>query len=147
MNIFFSHFLCWWSVIMWGVSWCTCDCSSRTGGKTIIIIVLLYYYMIRRAVNIMSVAEKTCIKVDTFGSTISPVIASQVSYPLPSPSPQGYSELLLWDTPIQGTPPFKRHKIWSHNKDTSLFWVKGHFFCIPKSRINFYSGDTLALKR
>ena len=49
------------------------------------------YYMIRRAVNIMSVAEKTCIKVDTFGSTISPVIASQVSYPLPSPSPQGYS--------------------------------------------------------
>ena len=39
----------------------------------------------------MSVAEKTCIKVDTFGSIIPSVIASQVSYPLPSPSPQGYS--------------------------------------------------------
>ena len=38
-----------------------------------------------------AIAEKTCSNVDTFGNTISLVIASQVSYPLPSPSPQGYS--------------------------------------------------------
>ena len=51
-----------------------------------------YNYLIRRAVNIMSaIAEKTCMKVDTFGSTMSQFIASQVSYPLPSPSSQGYS--------------------------------------------------------
>ena len=57
------------------------------------LLLLCYYnYLIRRAVNIMSaIAEKTCIKVDTFGSTISSVIGSQVSYPLQSPSPQGYS--------------------------------------------------------
>ena len=57
------------------------------------LLLLCYYnYLIRRAVNIMSaIAEKTCIKVDRFGSTLSQFIASQVSYPLPSPSPQGYS--------------------------------------------------------
>ena len=127
MNIFFSHFLCWWSVIMWGVSWCTCDWSSRTGGKTIITIVLLYYYMIRRAVNIMSVAEKTCIKVDTFWSTISPVIASQVSYPLPSPSPQGYSGTSPLRDPYPRNSSFQETQNLVHNQDTSLFWVKGHF--------------------
>ena len=55
------------------------------------LLLLCYNYLIRRAVNIISaIAEKTYMKVDTFGSTIQ-FIASQVSYPLPSPSPQGYS--------------------------------------------------------
>ena len=67
--------------------------------------------------------------------------------PYQAPPHRDTVELLLWDTPIQGTPPFKRHKSWSHDQDTSLFWGKGHIFWVLKTRFKFYSGDTLALKR
>ena len=64
-------------------------------------------------------------------------------------------EPLLSDTCIQGTPPFRGHKIWSrknthtilicifylHWRDR-LFIEKGHFFFVPEPRFNLHLGDT-----
>ena len=113
-----------------------------------------YYYcviicncLIRRAVNIMSVVLKRhASKLINLEALYHQSLLHRSHAPYQAPPHWDTVELLLWDTPIQGTCPFKRHKIWSHNQDTSLFWVKGHFFCIPKARINFHSGDTLAFK-
>ena len=68
-------------------------------------------------------------------------------------------ELLLWDTSIQGTAPFRGLKIWSRKnvhrifvfvtstEGILLFRGKKHFFWVPKPGFNFYSGNTLALKK
>ena len=51
--------------------------------------------MIRRAVNIMSVAEKTCIKVDTFGSTNHQSLLHRSHAPYQAPPHKDTVELLL----------------------------------------------------
>ena len=120
--------------------------------------------------------------------------------PYQAPPHKDTVELLLWDTPIQGTPPFKfgHTQVWCTNvfkfqpcpplefqqlsgesvrtrtwkvlssiltwslenflvfefsfffnviKTCPYSYERDTFFSIPKSRFNFYSGDTLALKR
>ena len=66
-------------------------------------------------------------------------------------------ELLLWDTSIQGTPPFRGHKIWSLKnvhiififvtsvEETPLFRGKGTLFLGPG--FNLLPGDTLVLEK
>jgi len=68
-------------------------------------------------------------------------------------------ELLLWDTSLQETPPFRGHKIWSR-KNVDIIFVsvtsiegipllrgKGHFLWVPKPRLNLHLGDTPAPKK
>ena len=64
-------------------------------------------------------------------------------------------EPLHWETSIQGTPPFRGHKIWSRKNThiifapitsiagTPLFRGKGHFFWFSKPVFNLHSGDIL----
>ena len=65
---------------------------------------------------------------------------------------------LLWDSSIQWTSPFRRHKIWSQKnvhifvsvtsiEGTPLFRGKRHFFWVPKPKFNLHSGNTLAIKK
>ena len=65
---------------------------------------------------------------------------------------------LLWDSSIQWTSPFRRHKIWSQKnvhifvsvtsiEGTPLFRGKGHFFWVPKLGLNFHLAVTLAFKK
>ena len=127
MIIFFSHFLSWWSVIMWGVSWCSCDCSSRTGDKTVIII---------RAVNIMSVLlKRRAWKLIHLEALCHNSLLHRSHTPYKALPDKDTVELLLWDTPIQGTLPFKRHKSWSQSRHV-LILGKGTHFLGPK--IQFY---------
>ena len=70
-------------------------------------------------------------------------------------------ELLLWDTSIQGIPPFREHKIWSQKNvhtmfvykfvtsgdGTPLFRGKRHLFWVVSAEFNLHSGDTLAIKK
>ena len=63
-------------------------------------------------------------------------------------------EPLLWDTSIQGSPPFRGHKIWSRKNvhmifvsipssvGTPLFRGKAHIFWVPKPGVNLHSEDT-----
>ena len=66
-------------------------------------------------------------------------------------------EPVLWDTSIQGTPPFRGHKIWSwkncnyiifvpvtSTEGTTLFKGKEHFSGSP-NQFNLCSGNALAL--
>ena len=63
--------------------------------------------------------------------------------------------ILLWNTSIQRTPPFRGHKIWSR-KNVHIIFVsftsvvgtrrrKGHFFWVTKPGFTFHSGDTLEI--
>ena len=68
-------------------------------------------------------------------------------------------EPLLWDTSIQGTSPFRGHKIWSQKNaliifvlvttidGTPLFRGKGHILWVLKLGFTLHSGDTLTFKR
>ena len=68
-------------------------------------------------------------------------------------------EPLLWYTAIQGTPPFRGHKIWlwknvyiifvffTSIEGTPLFRGKGHYLWVPKPRVNLHWGYTLPLKK
>ena len=113
---------------MWGVSWCTCDCSSRTGGKTVLLL-LCYYIIIWLEEQLIScqLLKRHASKLIHLEALYHQSLLHRSHTPYQAPPHKDTVELLLWDTPIQGTLPFKRHKIWSHNQDTSLFWVKGHF--------------------
>ena len=94
---------------MRGLSWCTCDWSSRTSGKTIIIIVLLY--LIRTAVNIMSVLLKRhASKLIHLEALYHQSLLRRSHTPYQALPHKDAVEPLTWDTPIQGTRPFKRHK-------------------------------------
>ena len=65
----------------------------------------------------------------------------------------------LWYTAIQGTPPFRGHKIllWKNvyiifvfftsTEGTPLFRGKGHYLWVPKPRVNLHWGYTLPLKK
>ena len=67
-------------------------------------------------------------------------------------------EPLLWGTSVQGTPPFRGHKIWKNLpgkiphiifvsvtsvEGTPLFRGNGQFFWVTKPRFNLHLGDTL----
>ena len=65
---------------------------------------------------------------------------------------------LLWDSSIQWTSPFRRHKIWSQKnvhifvsvtsiEGTPLFRGKGHFFWALKPGFNFLSENSLEIKK
>ena len=68
-------------------------------------------------------------------------------------------ELLLWDTSIQGTPPFRGHKIWSLKnvqiififvtpvEETPLFRGKEPLFLEPGRFLTPLPGDTLVLEK
>ena len=71
-------------------------------------------------------------------------------------------EPLLWDSSIQGAPPFTGHEHGTQDlvpekchiifvfvasiEETPLFRGTGHFFWVPKPEFNLYSGITLAIK-
>ena len=123
--------------------------TAAVGQEVRQLLLLCYYnYLIRRAVNFMSVLLKRhSSKLIHLEALYHQSLLQRSHAPYQAPPHKDTVELTLWDTPIQGTPPFKRHKRWSHDQDTSLFWVKRHIFWVPKTRFKFYSGDTLALKR
>lgn len=128
MNIFFSHFLCWWSVIMWGVSWCTCDYSSRTGEIRQLLLLCYYNYLIRRAVSIISVfLKRHASKLIHLEALYHQSLLHRSHTPYQAPPLKYTVELLLWDTPIQGTLPFKRHKSWSQSRHVLILGERGTF--------------------
>ena len=67
------------------------------------------------------------------------------------------NNILLWNTSIQRTPPFRGRKIGSRKNvhiifvsftsvvGTRPFRGKGHFFCVAKPGFTLHSGDTLEM--
>ena len=100
--------------------------TAAVGQEVRQLLLLCYYnYLIRRAVNFMSVLLKRhSSKLIHLEALYHQSLLQRSHAPYQAPPHKDTVELTLWDTPIQGTPPFKRHKRWSHDQDTSLFWVK-----------------------
>ena len=77
------------------------------------LLLLCYYnYLIRRAVNIMSVfLKRHASKFIHLEALYHQLLARRSHTPYQAPPHWDTVELLLWDTPIQGTLPFKRQKL------------------------------------
>ena len=101
------------------------------------LLLLCYYnYLIRRAVNIMLVLLKRhASKLIHLEALYHQSLLHRSHSPYQAPPHKDTVEPLLWDTPIQGTLPFKRHKIWSQSRHV-LILGKGTHFLGPK--IQFY---------
>ena len=70
-------------------------------------------------------------------------------------------ELLLWDTSIQGIPPFREHKIWSQKNvhtmfvykfvtsgdGTPLFRGKRHLFWVASAEFSVSANDCDVISR
>ena len=101
------------------------------------LLLLCYYnYLIRTAINIMSVfLKRHASKFIHLEALYHQSLLHRSHTPYLAPPHKDTVELLLWDTLIQGTLPFKRHKIWSQSRHV-LILGKGAHFLGPK--IQFY---------
>ena len=103
------------------------------------LLLLCYYnYLIGRAVIMSVFLKRHASKLIHLEALYHQSLLHRSHTPYQAPPHKDTVELLLWDTPIQGTLPFKRHESWSQS---------GGYKWVPKSSFIFYSGDTLALKR
>ena len=99
------------------------------------LLLLCYYnYLIGRAVIMSVFLKRHASKLIHLEALYHQSLLHRSHTPYQAPPHKDTVEPLLWDTPIQGTLPFKRHKSWSQSRHMPILG-KGTHFLGPKIQV------------